>query len=249
MKSFNFLSMMMLLGGALNAAGKARALSQFAPINEIVDPSLPFGGVGRGIYGDVHIGPIYNYRAAHAEDKVISQKMPLVTQSEPVWSAISSNQALVIYSCSSTTCGLSIGYGDVNPDATYVPIGFGMADEAGNVDFTATAAASTLNGRGGISYGGAGQYHPEYFLSNVDVVASQMVALANKNGVNKIDIDLEQLSSIPPSNMTALLTTLHKLAPEMIISVAPECPGVSSAAGAYVPGSGSVYNYWVEILN
>lgn len=220
-----------------------------------------FGGVGRNSVGDVLVGPIYNYRAAHAgiiasltKDMLIpkgdnSISHSIISNNQTVWSDPSSGQQVVIYSCSSTTCGLSIGYDDVNPGATYVPIGFGMADANGNVDFTPTASVSILNGRAGISFGGSGQSHPEYFLYNIDETVAQIVTLVNKYAVTKIDIDLEQLTSIAPSYMTEFLTALHVALPDVTISVAPECPGVSSAAGAYVEGSGSAYNYWVQILN
>lgn len=242
MKFYSFLSILTTLSATLSQAAKV------APIE---DASLPYGGVGIGANGQIHIGPIYNYYAAHKNEtlKEYDVNLTSVNNDYSAWNAPSSGQQLVIYSCSSTTCGLSMGYSDVNPAASYVPIGFGMADVNNNVDFTPTAPVSQLNGRGGVSFGGAGQYHPEYFLYSVSKVAPQMVNLAKQNNANKMDIDLEQLSSIPPSYMIDLLTALHALAPEMTISVAPECPGVSTSAPAYVEGSGSVYNYWVQILN
>lgn len=216
------------------------------------DAPAPFGGAGISQDGAVFLGPFYNHRAATAESFLASranQTLPMQfsAPTEQVWnSTTNSQQTITIYSCSSTSCGLSVGYSDVNPGATYVPIGFGMADANGNVDFTPTASVTQLNGRAGISFGGAAQI-ASYFLSNQDKAVSQISALVAQYGVNKIDIDLENLADIPPSQMTNFLTSLHIALPDVTISVAPECPGVYPDGGMYVPGS--VYNYWVEILN
>lgn len=159
----------------------------------------------------------------------------------------SSGPLIQIYSCSSDECYLSRGYSDVNPGANSVLVGFAMSDENCQFSFTPSAPLSALGERAGLSYGGSGQ-NPHYiFPTNMDCTAEQLAQTAIEQNAKNVNIDIEQLSDIEQDDMIYFLKYLRALLPDDItLSIAPECPGVYPPSGPYVKGS--VYNYWVKIL-
>lgn len=138
-------------------------------------------------------------------------------------------------------------YNDVNSYANIVQVAFAMMmKDGGPLEFEATSPLSELGERAGISVGGAAQ-DASYFLNDSKGSAKKIVDMCHDNKITRVDIDLEgALYSYPPSVMTALLTEIHQLDPEIEIWAAPECPGVY-ADQAYQEGS--AYSYWVSILN